>query len=413
MTQIENNIDHLFREFSGKMASVLLKIFGFEHANLIDDIVQDTFLTALLHWKTKGVPEYAEAWLIQVAKNKTINEIKRKRKLVSEVFVDKCEDDSAIDTIFLEHEIQDSQLRAFLACCSPDLSHKAQIMLILKTLSGFSDREIAKALFMEPESVKKAVYRARKSLSKNKFIVSSLSLTQAIERYPIVLHTLYLMFNEGYKTSERNKVIDEDLCFEAIRLTELLVKFEESIKAEGNALLALMYFSMARFTERQNELGDLISIEKQDRTKWDQALINRGFVAFSQSRSGVKVSRYHLESTIAATHISAPAFEETDWSLIEYCYTKLLESEPTLSIKLSHAISIGYSREFEKGIELLKQLEKEVQQPSYLLMAAFAKLYKESGKLDLSRSYYQVAIDLCTNNHDLAFLNKQLIAVLA
>lgn len=409
---VEENIDHLFREFSGKMASVLLRIFGFEHASLIDDIIQETFLTALHQWKTKGVPDYAEAWLMRVAKNKTINELRRLGKTNDNNNTELIIDGTQVEELFLDNEIEDSQLRALFACCTPILSQKNQIILTLKTLSGFGNREIAKALYMSDDAVKKSIYRSRIQLREENNRLEVPTIQQAAKRYQVVLKVCYLMFNEGYKTTEKPQIIDEDLCLEAIRLTKLLIGIGIENHGGSYALLALMHFSMARFSERQNSIGEFVSIEDQNRGNWDSGLIERGYYYLRKSREGNTLTRYHLEATIAALHCGSPGFEETDWQGIVSCYEKLFEFDDSFMMRLSHAMAVSQLNGAEVGLELLKDLDKKQDNSSNYLMAAMAKLHRDLGKYELAKSYYEVAIDLCTNPNDLVFLKKQLLTVL-
>ncbi len=406
-----NIVEHLFRHQSGKMSAILTRIFGFKNADLIEDIIQETFLSAIKTWSLKGEPENPEAWLMLVAKNKIINELNKQKRHAEKrekVHFEQAEEE--IDELFLDHEIKDSQLRLLFACCHPDLKPKAQIMLTLKVLSGFGDKEIANALLMQPEAVKKTIFRAKQQLKEKHEVIGIPFLSAVADRLDIVLTIIYLMFNEGYKTTRGEKIINEELCYEAIRLCLLLAEMEDIDQGKIYALLSLMYFSLARFPSRVNQLGEIIEIGEQDRTKWDQSLIEMGFHFLKKSRQSTELSRFHLESTIASIHCSSDSIEETDWSIILYCYQKLLELNDSFVVRLNHAIALSRVYGFEEGIEMLKKLEEESKSSKRpMLYAAIAEMNMQLGKYDIAKSYYQVALDQSDINADQAFIGKKIL----
>ncbi|GAB5410096.1 MAG: sigma-70 family RNA polymerase sigma factor [Balneolaceae bacterium] len=404
-----NMVEHLFRHQSGKMTAILTRIFGFHNAGLIEDIIQETFLSAIKTWRMKGEPENPEAWLMLVAKNKIINELNRlkrhqeKREYVHyEMAYDQIED------LFLDHEIKDSQLRLLFACCHPDLKIRAQIMLTLKTLSGFGDKEIASALLMNPSAVKKGIYRAREQLKAKHDHVGIPFLPEASERIETVITIIYLMFNEGYKTTSGKEAINEELCYEAIRLALLLLETTYSDKGKINALLSLMYLTLARFPSRLDSEGELIEIGVQDRSKWDKELISIGFSYLKKSRSSTSLSQYHLESTIASIHCTASSFEETDWVAILYCYEKLLEMSGSFIVRFNHAIALGWAKGFELGLLKLKELEKTSKKKRSLLYSGIAEMNMQLRIYEVARSYYQVALDLAESSSDELFIMKKI-----
>ena len=406
-----NVVEHLFRQQSGKMSAILTRIFGFQNVELIEDIIQDTFLSALKTWSLKGKPDNPEAWLMLVAKNKIINELNRKKRHAEKnekIHYEQAEE--SIDELFLDHEIKDSQLRVLFACCHPDLKPRVQIMLTLKVLSGFGDKEIANALLMNPSAVKKGIFRARNQLKEQNNSIGIPYLSEISGRIETVLTIVYLIFNEGYKTTRSKIVIDEELCYEAIRLALLLLEIEGIDKGKVNALLSLMYLTMARFPSRLNEIGELIEIGDQDRSKWDAELIGVGFHFLRKSRETKRLSRYHLESTIASVHCSAQTFEETDWRTILFCYEKLMEIDGSILVRLNHAIALSRVKGFERGLEVLKKLEKDsdtAKRP--LLFAAIAYMNMQLENFEIAKSYYQVALDLTEKMPDQKFIERKIL----
>lgn len=405
-------VEHLFRQQSGKMSAILTRIFGFQNTDLVEDIIQETFLSAIKTWGMKGEPENPEAWLMLVAKNKIINELsKRKRHAEKREKIHYEEAEEKIDELFLDHEIKDSQLRLLFACCHPSLKLKAQIMLTLKVLLGFGDNEIANALLMNPAAVKKGIFRAKQQLKAQHASIGIPFLSEVSNRIEAVLTIIYLIFNEGYKTTSGTEVINEELCYEAIRLAYLVLDIPNVESGRVYALLALMYLTLTRFPSRVNSLGEVIEIEFQDRSKWDKDLLDVGLHFLKKSRQSSELSRYHIESTIASVHCSAEKYEDTDWDTILYCYEKLLHIDNSFMIRLNHAIASGRAKGFEGGLVLLKDLEKDSSaKKRSLLYAAIAEMNMRLGQYEIAKSYYQVALDLSKTDSDKSFISKKILA---
>lgn len=403
-------VDHLFRTESGRMTAILTRIFGFEHSRLVEDIVQETFLTALKSWPLKGQPENPSAWLMQVAKNKTINAVKRKNRrtewnprVIQEV--------EKIDRLFLDREIKDSQLRMIFACCYPELSQKSQIILVLNTLCGFNNAEIASALLMTTDAVKKSIYRAKKDVQKMYNDISAPILREAKKRLKTVYTVIYLMFSEGYKSTYGNKIINEDLCFEAVRLAKLLLEIPDINHGETHALLSLMYFNISRFPARREKNREIIELKLQDRSSWDKDCIHAGFYHLKQSRQSDSLCKFHLESSIAAVHSTAESYEETDWNKILFYYQKLLLLEDNAIIRLNCAIALSKVEGPNSGLKMLDGIElQSLKDKEYLLFAAKAEMNAELGNYEMAKSYYRVACDNAHTKTDQLFLKSKIEA---
>lgn len=401
-------VDHLFRTESGKMTAILTRIFGFGHSRLIEDIVQETFLAALKTWPLKGKPDNPSAWLMQVAKNKAINAVKQKNRL-QKWSPEVVQEYEQIDRLFLDHEIKDSQLRMLFACCYPELPQKIQIMLMLKTMSGFSNAEIASALLMKPGAVKKAIYRAKKEIQALYNRISAPAIDEAKGRLEPVYTVLYLMFSEGYKRSYKNEIINKDLCFEAVRLATLLLDIPDVNHGKTHALLSLMYFSMARFPAREGNEGEIIDLKFQDRSLWDKNSINAGFHHLQLSRESKSLSRFHLESSIASVHCLAASFEETDWENILFYYRKLLQIEDSVITQLNFAIALSKVEGADVGLEALDKINLHSSKTKeFMLYAARAEMNTELGNYEIAKSYYQVACDMANSNADKNYLHSKM-----
>ena len=268
---IDSLADHLFRENSGKMVAHLCRRYSLKNIADILDIVHDTFETALVQWKFAGLPRNSEAWLMQVAKNKAINHFKRAHKKTA---VDPFElsstlqsrEEACADQRQEDLEIADSQLKLLCLCCGLEVSAKSKIILTLHILCGFGLAEIANALLMHKEAVKKALFRTKRIL-KQKTITFETHHKQNNPGDLNMAHIiLYLMFNEGYKTTNSAAILNHDLCYEAMRLTKLLLAEDTEAKSETSALLSLMFFNLARFPARLTTAGEMVPLADQDRS---------------------------------------------------------------------------------------------------------------------------------------------------
>jgi len=401
-------VDHLFRAESGKMTAILTRIFGFQHSKLVEDIVQDTFLSALKTWPLKGQPDNPSAWLMQVAKNKAINTIKKNNRLGS-LDVDSISQVDQIARLFLDHEIKDSQLRMLFACCYPDLSQKNQIILMLKTLCGFSNAEISSALLMTPEAVKKALYRSKSEIHSKYNDITVPAIDIAKERLDTIYTVIYLMFSEGYKRSYDDHLISEDLSLEAVRLGTLLLDIPNVNHGKTHALLSLIYFNIARFPARIGKNGEIIDLKVQDRRLWDKNCLNAGFHHLIQSRQSDSLSKFHLESFIASLHCSVDSYEKTDWGSILSTYQKLMKIDDSELIRLNAAIALGKVEGPKAGLAALDKIDfQSAKDKQYLLYAAKAELYMQMNLFDKAKSCYQVAADLAGSNADKKYLKSKI-----
>jgi RNA polymerase sigma-70 factor (ECF subfamily) len=406
-------MDHLFRQQSGKMNSILINHFGFEYSGLIEDVIQETFLAALKHWGMKGIPENPEGWLMQVAKNKIINEVncrKRHGKL-NQKYIQTSDLEILTDTLD-DEIIKREQIKALFSCCSDELSTKSQIMLTLKVISGFGDKEIGKALFMKEQAVRKGIYRARSVLKESGREYLEVKEVDYKNRIETVLMVLYLMFNEGYHSTSEDSLLNADISFEAIRLTTWLLDISEVDHGNTHALLALMFFNFSRFNARTNQKHEILDIEHQDRNKWQKPFIQKGLYHLKQSRVSTQVSRYHIESGIAAVHCLSPSFNETNWSQIVTYYEKLLLIDTSIHVKINYAIALSEKGESEKGLEILKSLENQVKEKNSLLFGAMARINMNLKNIELAKSYYKVALDLTESHNEKKFYEAKLSSLL-
>ena len=364
-------VEHLFRTEYGKVLAIITKYFGASNLQLAEDIVQDTLIAAMTDWGTNGIPGNPTAWLVQVAKRKALNEIKRNKMMQEHHQTGVLTDSSAIeiDDIFLDNEIEDSQLRMIFTCCHPDLNLESQIPLTLKTLCGFGSREIAKSLLTSESTINKRLYRAKETIRISNSPFQVPQGNELLERLEGVSFTLYLLFNQGYNSSSGNSIIQKELCLEALRLTKLLVsKFTDNHKMK--ALLSLMCLHTARFDARLDHKGALVLFEDQNRSKWNRELINVGMHYFHQSLQDKSLTAYHIEARIAAEHCLSTSFEDTNWEIIYEQYELLYTIKPNPIIQLNLAIIQSKIKGFEESLRMLKALEKSNELKEYYLLPA-------------------------------------------
>ena len=407
MTDVPTLIDHLFRHESGKMVAALTRLLGAHNLELAEEVVQEALIRALETWKFKGLPDNPAAWLMQTAKHRALDAIRRKRtfKGIAEKLAGEYTLAPAVSAAFSEHTIEDGQLRMMFACCDPELSEETQVALVLKLLCGFGVGEIAAAFLVRPDAVEKRITRGKQALHQAD-LEAVLRPDEIMARLPGVLQALYLLFNEGYHGSEQT--VRGELCYEAMRLCLLLTRHEATARPDAFALLALMCFGAARLDARSNEAG-LVLLQHQDRAKWDQALIAQGNHALSRAAEPGAASPWHIEAAIAATHCAAPEFEQTDWPTILSLYDALYEARKDPIVGLNRAIAVGQVRGPKAALGELERLpEKERLEAYPFYYAAKAEFAMRAGDAAKARTHLRQALYLARNEAERAHFKARL-----
>lgn len=414
--KVDKLIDHLFRHEAGKITAILTNIFGLHQMELAEDIVQETLLEALNHWGMHQIPDNPSAWIMQVAKRKTINFLRREtyaRKYESSLLNNE-NSSYQIDEVFMDQSIEDSQLKMIFCCCHPLLPRESQIALTLKTLGGFSVPEIAKALLTTNANINKRLYRAKQKFRENDIQFNLPENSELHKRLDSVYLNLYLLFNEGYNSSNHNTLIREDLCLEAIRLSQLLQDLVPGLLGNNShlpklhALIALMYFHSARFDARLDKGGGIIIFKDQDRKLWDQDMIATGLYYLQNSAVGNSLSEYHIEAGIAAQHCMSKNYEETDWNSLYKQYELLNKIKNNPVIELNLAIILSKTKGINASIQRLKQIEKEGKLNNYyLLYATIGTLLLERADRKEALSYFEKASSLTNSVVELKFLEEK------
>ena len=369
-------IPHLYRTEFRKITAVLARAFGIEHIETAEDLVSDTFLLAAETWGLKGVPVNPVAWLYTVAKNKAKDMLKHNtifdQKVVAEI-KRTSGGTSEFDIDLSSKNIQDSQLQMMFAICHPGIPPEAQIGLALRILCGFGIEEIASAFLSNRETIIKRLFRAREKLKELNVKIEFPPEPEINNRIQTVLTTLYLLFNEGYYSSTRDKSLSHDLCLEAMRLTRMLIENKGTDKPFVNALMALMCFHSSRFEARIDLKGELVLYDEQDTSLWNKELIRQGEYYLNKAASGDLPSKYHFEAAIAYWH-TVKNNETERWQRILTLYNHLLVLEYSPIAALNRTYALAKVQGNEKAIEEAEKLKLDDNHLYHLLLG---ELYSE------------------------------------
>jgi RNA polymerase sigma-70 factor (ECF subfamily) len=404
-------VEHFFRHEAGRLVAVLTRIFGWRHFDLVDDMVQATLLDALQAWRLR-VPENPAAWVHRVAKNKILDALRRDKvgqRALSEWAETRRGEVSELDELFDDSEIEDSQLRMIFACCHPKLERENQLALTLKALCGFGNAEIARALLIGEETVKKRLQRATRDLVDQHVALDPPAAEELERRLDVVHQVLYLLFNEGYSSCDGETAIRADLCEEAARLCHLLCAQRQLSTPATNALMALMLFHAARLEARLDQRGSLLLMEEQDRGRWDRRLIDRAQAFLDRSAEGKVVSTFHLEAGIAYHHCTARSYADTNWPAILQLYDALVAIHRSPVYLLNRAIVVAQIDGPTAGIRALEEAAHDpVLRNYHLVDAAFGELYRRAGDSVRARAHFEAARRKTTSPFDRELIDRRL-----
>jgi RNA polymerase sigma factor (sigma-70 family) len=408
-------VEHLFRHEAGKIVATLTGIFGIQHLTLAEDVVQEALARALQTWPFYGVPQNPSAWIMRTARNLALDVVRREKNFRDKEpeIIRLAEDKSSepYGAIFAEHEIADDRLRMIFMCCHPLIPAEAQSALALKTLCGFSVTEIARAFLTTDAAIAKRLTRAKQKITGAKIPFEIPAGAELTRRLDGVLQSLYLLFNEGYKASGGDKLVREDICEEAIRLTGLLAQHPAGNQPKTHALLALMLLNAARIPARMDAEGHLLRLRDQDRTRWDQTLIARGLFHLAQSAAGGEISEYHLQAGISACHCTAKDYESTDWPGILSLYDRLLEFDGSPIVALNRAVALAEVNGPQAGIDAVHAIENRQPLASYYLYhAVLGEFESQLNRLPAAAGHFRKALELAEIKSEQAFLAERLQA---
>lgn len=402
-----SQIETTFREEHGRILAALISQFG--DFTLAEDALQDALINALERWQIDGVPRNPAAWLMTAAKRRAIDRLRRVEKVDHNPTI--LDNLATQDETDMDDSIPDERLKLMFTCCHPALALEAQVALTLHTLGGLSTPEVARAFLVPVPTMAQRLARARKKI-RNAGIPYRVPPADLLpERLNALLAVIYLIFNEGYVATTTDPASDDtltrpELCYEAIRLCRVLVKLMPH-NAESLGLLALMLLHDSRRETRLNANGELVLLDEQDRSRWDQTKIQEGIAILDQALALYSPGPYQVQAAISALHAEAPTSDDTDWKQIAALYGSLAAITPTMVVEVNRAVAMAMAWEPQIGLQMLLRLENEADN-FYPYHVACADLLRRTNQREAAADAYERAIELCGNNAERAYLQRRL-----
>jgi RNA polymerase sigma-70 factor, ECF subfamily len=396
-------VEDVYRSEWGRILAALIRLVGdFE---LAEEAAQEAFTAAIGQWRVSGVPDLPRAWIIQTARHKAIDRMRRSARFES---VESYPVEPATEPEYDTDEIPDDRLRLIFTCCHPALAFEAQVALTLRTLGGLETDEIARAFLVPAVTMAQRLVRAKRKIRDAGIPYKVPDTNDMPARLEAVLTVIYLIFNEGYASTRGGPLVRSDLCAEAIRLCRLVRNLMTPPPAEATGLLALMLLHDARRDARLDEAGDLITLEQQDRGRWNRRQIAEALPMVDEALRGGP-GPFAVQSAIAALHCQAARPEDTDWNQILRLYDLLETLQPSPIVSLNRAVAVAMVDGPEAALALIDALAAAGDLEGYhLLHSVRADLLRRMGAADEAAKSYEIALAQATNDSERRFLERRL-----
>jgi RNA polymerase sigma-70 factor, ECF subfamily len=409
MTAVEAAVAAAFREEWGNILATLIRMTG--NWDLSEECVQDAFAAALARWPADGVPDRPGAWLTTTARNRALDRLRRSKteaaKLQQVAALSLPGEQAGTD----DSGVGDDRLRLIFTCCHPALSLEARVSLTLRTLAGLTTPEIARAFLVPEATMAKRLTRAKHKIRDAGIPYRVPPAHLLAERTSGVLAVLYLLFNEGYSASAGDDIVRPDLTAEAIRLARLLARLMPA-EPEATGLLALMLLHDSRRASRLDADGELVTLEDQDRSRWDAGAITEGLALLDNARSRRSAGPYQLQAAIAACHAIATQAAETNWAEIAALYDELYLLTPSPVVALNRAVAVAMADGPAAGLALVDDLATGGSLDAYFLLPATrADLLRRLGRREEAAASYRDALRMVATGPERRFLSKRLAEV--